>query len=96
MYIWVIYDISKNKQRKKVAQMCALLGLYRVQKSVFLGERPKKKMLQRFMQDIPNWINLKTDKVFVVNCSPKEFYNMTRFGDTAFFKKETQKYALFF
>lgn len=35
--IWVIYDIVEDKVRNKVAKVCLDKGLYRVQKSVFLG-----------------------------------------------------------
>ena len=35
--VWVVYDIAKNKIRNHVAQICLDTGLYRVQKSVFLG-----------------------------------------------------------
>ena len=35
---WVIYDISNDRTRERVARRCLDFGLYRVQKSVFLGE----------------------------------------------------------
>jgi len=35
---WVIYDISENNIRNKVSKKCKGYGLYRVQKSVFLGD----------------------------------------------------------
>lgn len=35
--VWVVYDIGDNNARKKVARICLDKGLYRVQKSVFLG-----------------------------------------------------------
>jgi len=35
--VWVVYDITENKIRRKVANICLDKGLYRVQKSVFLG-----------------------------------------------------------
>lgn len=38
MIVWVIYDIVENKIRSQVARTCLDYGLYRVQKSVFLGE----------------------------------------------------------
>lgn len=38
MLTWVIYDIAENNVRSKVAKICKAYGLYRVQKSVFLGE----------------------------------------------------------
>ncbi|MGR3319524.1 MAG: CRISPR-associated endonuclease Cas2 [Candidatus Anammoxibacter sp.] len=37
MLTWIIYDIVDNKNRSKVAKTCKQYGLYRVQKSVFLG-----------------------------------------------------------
>lgn len=38
MLVWVIYDITGNSLRKKVSDTCKNYGLYRVQKSVFLGD----------------------------------------------------------
>ena len=35
--VWVIYDITEDKQRNRVAKYCKQAGLIRVQKSVFLG-----------------------------------------------------------
>lgn len=37
MLVWVIYDIEKDRTRNRVAKTCKNAGLYRVQKSVFLG-----------------------------------------------------------
>ena len=38
MLVWFIYDISKNKNRNKLIKLAQEYGLYRVQKSVFLGD----------------------------------------------------------
>jgi CRISPR-associated protein Cas2 len=38
MLTWVIYDIAKDRTRAKIAKRCVDFGLYRVQKSVFLGD----------------------------------------------------------
>ena len=38
MLVWVVYDIQKNRTRSRVAKACLEAGIYRVQKSVFLGE----------------------------------------------------------
>jgi len=35
--VWVVYDISEDKRRNRIARICLNKGLYRVQKSVFLG-----------------------------------------------------------
>ena len=37
MLTWVLYDIAKDRARDKAAKACLQAGLYRVQKSVFLG-----------------------------------------------------------
>jgi CRISPR-associated protein Cas2 len=39
--VWVIYDISDDRIRGWVAQICKGYGLYRVQKSAFLGDLNK-------------------------------------------------------
>src|SRR5262249_60667489 len=41
---WVVYDISKDRTRTKVARRCLDFGLYRVQKSVFLGDVPPNRV----------------------------------------------------
>jgi len=38
MLTWVIYDIAEDRTRTRVAHRCLDFGLYRVQKSVFLGD----------------------------------------------------------
>jgi CRISPR-associated protein Cas2 len=35
--VWVVYDITENKRRNRIVRICLNKGLYRVQKSVFLG-----------------------------------------------------------
>lgn len=37
LLVWVIYDISDDRVRSVVANLCKSYGLYRVQKSAFLG-----------------------------------------------------------
>lgn len=37
MLTWVLYDIGRDRARDKAAKACLQIGLYRVQKSVFLG-----------------------------------------------------------
>lgn len=38
MLTWVVYDIVETPKRSKIAKACKGYGLYRVQKSVFLGD----------------------------------------------------------
>jgi CRISPR-associated protein Cas2 len=37
MLTWVVYDITNDRLRTKAAKACLRIGLYRVQKSFFLG-----------------------------------------------------------
>jgi len=37
LLVWVVYDITSDKIRNKIAKVCKRKGLTRVQKSVFLG-----------------------------------------------------------
>jgi len=37
LLVWVVYDISSDRTRTKMAKLCKKRGLTRVQKSVFLG-----------------------------------------------------------
>lgn len=38
MLVWIIYDVVEDKTRSRVAKVCKGYGLYRVQKSAFLGD----------------------------------------------------------
>jgi CRISPR-associated protein Cas2 len=42
--VWVIYDISDDRIRGRIAQICKGYGLYRVQKSAFLGDLNKNEL----------------------------------------------------
>ncbi|MBI5347118.1 MAG: CRISPR-associated endonuclease Cas2 [Candidatus Aenigmarchaeota archaeon] len=54
MLYWIIYDISDNKKRLKISEKCKNYGLYRVQKSAFLGNvsRNKLDMLAIELKDV--------------------------------------------
>lgn len=43
MLYWLIYDISENKTRNKIASKCKNYGLFRVQKSSFIGNLTKNR-----------------------------------------------------
>lgn len=44
MLYWLIYDISENKIRSKIASKCKNYGFFRVQKSSFMGDLSRNKM----------------------------------------------------
>lgn len=75
MLVWVVYDISDTKVRNKAVKACKNKGLYRVQKSVFLGTLNKnaKDELRIIMEDI---IDKTTDSVYIFP-SDKDFLKET-------------------
>jgi CRISPR-associated protein Cas2 len=64
MLTWVIYDISKDKTRTKIAKRCLNFGLYRVQKSVFLGDIASNR-IEEIVLFSTELMNLETDSVYV-------------------------------
>jgi CRISPR-associated protein Cas2 len=64
MLTWVIYDISEDKTRNQVARRCLDFGLYRVQKSVFLGEVAANRV-EEILQFSLALLNVQTDSVYV-------------------------------
>lgn len=85
MYYWVIYDISKNTARSKVAKRCRQVGLRRVQKSVFLG-RLKAKVRDGLRTEFNRWVNWRTDQVFFVPMSNEAYLSISRTGAKATMK----------
>ena len=85
MICWVIYDIKENKPRGKIAKICKQSGLYRVQKSVFLGslEINEKDTLELAATEL---INEETDSVYIFPMSKNELHQTTLLGQ-AFDKK---------
>ena len=64
MLVWVIYDISENKRRSAVSRICKGYGLYRVQKSAFLGALNSNE-LESLSLECEEHIDLGTDSVYV-------------------------------
>lgn len=71
MPLMVVYDISNDKARNKIVKKCKEVGLYRIQKSIFLGEVSKEKVfhLKKFIEDK---IDKETDSVYLININKKE------------------------
>jgi CRISPR-associated protein Cas2 len=72
MLTWVVYDITDDRTRTKVARRCLNFGLYRVQKSVFLGEVPPNRVVEilLFSQEL---LDPQTDAVFVFPMCREDF-----------------------
>ena len=85
MICWVLYDIKMNKPRSKVSKICKKSGLYRVQKSVFLGsmEDNEKDTLELTVSDL---IDAETDSVYIFPMSKNELRQTALLGQ-AFDKK---------
>lgn len=83
--VWVIYDIVNDKTRTKIAKACKDKGLYRVQKSAFLG------MLNRNQIDelkiiCDDRINAEEDSVYIFPMCEDDFKKVKLLGQ-AFDKK---------
>ncbi len=64
MLVWVIYDIVKNKTRTRVGKECLNAGIYRVQKSVFLGDLNLNRIDELSIK-IKDIINNDEDSVYI-------------------------------
>src|SRR5262249_19424692 len=69
---WVVYDIADDRTRAKVARRCLDFGLYRVQKSVFLGEVPPNRVdeILLFSQEL---LDPQTDAMFLFPMCREDF-----------------------
>ena len=68
----MLYDIAKDKTRTKIARRCLDFGLYRVQKSCFLGDLPPNRVeeILLFSREL---LNLETDAVYVFPMCREDF-----------------------
>jgi CRISPR-associated protein Cas2 len=72
MLTWVVYDISKDRTRTKIAKRCLDFGLYRVQKSVFLGDLQPNR-IQEILLFSEELLDLETDSVYVFPMSREDY-----------------------
>lgn len=72
MLVWAIYDIAKNKTRNKIIKICKEAGLYRVQKSVFLGDIETNRLDELSLQS-EKIINKDTDSVYIFPMCEQDF-----------------------
>ncbi len=72
MLTWVVYDMSKDRTRSKIADRCLDFGLQRVQKSVYLGDLEPKRVDEviEFSRDL---LDLETDSVYVFPMCREDF-----------------------
>jgi CRISPR-associated protein Cas2 len=77
--LWVIYDIVEDKVRTKVAKICKNKGLYRVQKSAFLGTLNRNQIdeMKLMFEDI---INMDEDSVYIFPMCEDDFKKVRLLG----------------
>lgn len=63
MLTWIIYDISDDKLRSLIGKICKNYGLYRVQKSVFLGTLNSTEF-DSIYSECDDLIDKETDSIF--------------------------------
>lgn len=79
MLIWAIYDITENKIRTKIANLCKGYGLYRVQKSVFLGTLNRNHLDELALKSEES-IEEKTDSVYIFPMCDEDFKRVKLLG----------------
>ncbi len=77
--VWVVYDIVANNKRTRVAKACKDKGLYRVQKSVFLGTLNRNQIdeLKLLCDDT---INKEEDSVYIFPMCEDDFRHVKLLG----------------
>lgn len=85
MLTWLVYDIVDTKKRNKIVKACKQYGLYRVQKSVFLGTLNNNEIdeISLRCQDI---IDEDKDSVYIFPFCDEDFKKIKLLGQ-AFDKK---------
>lgn len=76
---WVIYDIVENNIRNKIARICLDIGLYRIQKSVFIGniDIEERNSLALKCEEI---IDPSVDSVYIFPMDSESFRNVKIIG----------------
>ncbi len=77
--VWVIYDIVNDRTRSRIAKVCKNKGLYRVQKSAFLGTLNKNQIdeLKIMCEDI---MNKDEDSVYIFPMCEEDFKKVKLLG----------------
>ncbi len=79
MLVWVIYDIAEDKTRNLIAKTCKQYGLYRVQKSAFLGSLNKNEIDELSIKS-KDLINEEEDSVYIFPMCEEDFKKVKLLG----------------
>jgi len=85
LLVWVIYDITENRVRQKISDRCKNYGLYRVQKSVFLGDLNSNDR-DSLGIECEELINTDSDSVYIFPMDDQSFKKVQLIGQA--FDKE--------
>jgi len=79
MLVWVIYDIVEDKTRTLMARACKRCGLYRVQKSAFLGNLNKNEIDELSIKS-KDLIDEEADSVYIFPMCEDDFKKVKLLG----------------
>ncbi len=79
MLVWFIYDIAVDKVRKKISDKAIEQGLYRVQKSVFLGNIDTN-LLDELVVFAETVIDPEEDSVYIFPMCQEDFKKVELLG----------------
>ena len=79
MLVWVVYDITENNVRSRVAKMCKGYGLYRVQKSAFLGDM-NKNQIDELVLRCKETVDEEKDSVYIFPMCEEDFRKVRMVG----------------
>lgn len=89
MLVWFIYDITENKPRRLISEKAIELGLYRVQKSVFVGNISKSLCDELMIYCLQN-MNPNEDSIYILPMCQDDFKKVNLMG-VAFDKASVNK-----
>lgn len=77
--LMIIYDISDQKTIKKLSTLCKDYGLYRIQKSVFIGEL-NFKYEEELLNNLKNIKISDTNSICIIPLNVSSINNVISFG----------------
>jgi CRISPR-associated protein Cas2 len=80
MLTWVVYDISSDKTRNRVVRFCKDAGLYRVQKSVFLGDVESNRIDELYLR-CEKILDKKSDSFYIFPMCRQDFDKVKTAGN---------------
>jgi CRISPR-associated protein Cas2 len=79
MLVWVVYDIVNDRVRTKVAKTCKGYGLYRVQKSAFIGDINRNQVDELVLR-CKEITNTEKDSVYIFPMCEDDFKKVKMIG----------------